>query len=201
MVLRLVTGPAGEPVSLDEAKAHLRVEIGDDDALITRLIAAARAAAEDFTGRAFVTQTWRLTLDRPPLRRSPWWDGVREGADTLPRANAIVLPRPPLQAVVKVETFDEAGDATVWDAANYVVDTEGARLVLRAGAAWPVPQRTSAGFAVTYTAGYGDQAEDVPSALRQGILAHVAALYEHRGDDRMPAQARALYAPFRMVAL
>ena len=68
MSLQLITPPALEPVTLDEAKAHLKVDTTDDDALIERLIAAARARAEWHTGRAFLTQSWILWLDCwPPL--------------------------------------------------------------------------------------------------------------------------------------
>ena len=39
-VLELATPPASEPVTLAEAKAHLRLEIDDDDALVAGLITA-----------------------------------------------------------------------------------------------------------------------------------------------------------------
>lgn len=45
---------AVEPVTLDEAKKHLRVEFNDDDALIEGLIVAARQWAEDFLNRSLV---------------------------------------------------------------------------------------------------------------------------------------------------
>lgn len=50
MPLQLLTPPTAEPVSLVEAKLHLRVDFNDDDALITSLITAARQAAETITG-------------------------------------------------------------------------------------------------------------------------------------------------------
>ncbi|MBV9418770.1 MAG: phage head-tail connector protein, partial [Alphaproteobacteria bacterium] len=39
MSLQLTTPPATEPITLAEAKTHLKVDTTDDDALITRLIA------------------------------------------------------------------------------------------------------------------------------------------------------------------
>ncbi|MDR1943975.1 MAG: head-tail connector protein [Synergistaceae bacterium] len=46
-----------EPISLSEAKKHLRVEFGDDDELIQGLIAAAREYAEGFMNRSLVAKT------------------------------------------------------------------------------------------------------------------------------------------------
>jgi len=55
----LLAGPAVEPVTLEETKAHLRVEFADDDALIAGLIKAARDCAESATNRKLITQPWR----------------------------------------------------------------------------------------------------------------------------------------------
>jgi len=66
MSLQLLSPPAIEPVTLSDAKLHLKVDVADDDALITRLLAAARARAEWHTGRAFITQSWIQWIDRWP---------------------------------------------------------------------------------------------------------------------------------------
>jgi len=52
MGLKVVSPPAVEPVTLDEAKAHLRVTIADDDGYIALLIPAARERVELFLRRA-----------------------------------------------------------------------------------------------------------------------------------------------------
>jgi uncharacterized phiE125 gp8 family phage protein len=161
MSLQLNTPPAAEPVSLDQARAWLRVESGgDEDALIVSLIPAARARAEWHTGRAFVTQAWTLWLDRS--------DGVIE------------IPLPPLQSVASVTLYDAAGTPTVLDSSVYSV--AGQRVIL---ARAPTNIRAVHGIAVTFIAGYGDAA-DVPPAIAQAILQIVSALYDHRGNDTAP---------------
>ncbi len=62
----LIAGPGEEPVTLAEAKAWCRIDSTDDDALLAALITAARLQVESATGRALVTQSWRLTLRHAP---------------------------------------------------------------------------------------------------------------------------------------
>lgn len=183
MPLQLNTPPAIEPVTLDEAKAHLKVDASDDDALITSLIAAARARAEWHTGRAFVTQGWTLWLDAWPC--------------------AIGVPLPPLQAVTSITAYALNDAATVLDAATYQVDTASARIALKANASPPVNLRGVNAIAIAFTAGYGDAATDVPAPIRQAILALIADLYANRGDanTEVSSSALALLAPYRMVKL
>jgi uncharacterized phiE125 gp8 family phage protein len=178
--------PAAEPVTLAEAKAHLRVDLSDDDAMIARLIAAAREWVEAATGRALITQAWRMTLDA--------W----------PQDDAVALIRPPVQAVTAVRIFSAAGVASLWDGANYAVGfgAEPQRLV-RLSPQWPEPGRAQTGIEIDMTCGYGATGADVPAALRQAVLSKVAQLYERRGEESGgdPSEALRLIAPFRTVRL
>ena len=184
MSLSLTTPPAVEPVTLDDAKAHLKVDTTDDDALITSLISAARARAEWHTGHAFVTQSWTLWLDG--------WPGIIE------------IPLPPLQSVASVTAYALDDSATVLDAATYQVDTASspARLTLKPNTSPPVNLRRINAVAIAFTAGYGE-AGDAPAPVRQAILAMVASLYTNRGDEpaETPQEALALLAPYRVVKL
>jgi len=164
--LRLVRteDPASEPVTLEEAKSHLRVDASDDDTLIEGLITAARQYYEDVTRRALITQTWRLSLDR--------WPGGSE----------ILLPRAPLQSVTSVVYTDSDGTATTWSSDEYAVDadSEPGRVVLGYGYSWPsATLRTSLPIQITYEAGYGD-ADDVPEKIKQAIKLLVGHWYENR---------------------
>lgn len=180
MSLQLNTPPAAEPVTLDQAKAWLRVESGtDEDALIAALIPAARARAEWNTGRAFITQAWTLWLDRAAL--------------------CIDIPLPPLQSVASVTLYAPDGTAAVLDAGAYTVDLAGSRVLLHG---MPQNLRAVNAVAIAFTAGYG-AAGDVPGAIGQAILQIVSALYEHRGGDAVPTpdNALALLAPYRSIKL
>lgn len=183
MPLTLTTPPAIEPVTLAEAKAHLKLDTDADDALITTLIAAARARAEWHTGRALITQSWTLWLDAWP--------------------QVIALPLPPLQAVTSVTTYGRDGAAHVLDASTYFVDTIAGRIALKDGHAPPTDLRRLNAVAVAFTAGYGSAAADVPAPLREAILELITFLYEHRGEAPadLPLECLALLAPYRMLKL
>lgn len=215
MALVLVAGPAAEPVSRAEAKLHLKVETTEEDSLIDALIVAARQACEAVTGLALITQTWRLFLDGFPGNEEVWWDGARDGARSANRAEALVIPRPPLIAIVHVKVYDQNDAATVMEASDYQVDSASrpGRVLLRDHAQWPaVSLRPANGVEIEFQAGFGASANAVPAQLRQGILQHVAHLYAHRGDqlDRdgravetvaLPLPVSALYRPYRLLSV
>jgi uncharacterized phiE125 gp8 family phage protein len=212
--LTRITQPSSEPITLSDAKTHLRVTITDDDTLIANLITAARIACEEFTARALITQGWRLWLDTFPGDGLAWWDGTRQGANTqLTVKRSIAIPRAPLQGISAVTVYADDDSSTVFSPSLYFVDTaaEPGRLALRNNASWPIAQRRTNGISIDFTAGYGT-ASNVPQSLKQGMLAHIGQLYEHRGDGlrfygdsnsvkSLPEIVQALYLPFRIQRL
>lgn len=177
--------PDIEPVESEEAMAYLRIDNEEDYDLVDGMIVTAREACEAYTGRALISQEWTLWLDGPyppPV---------------------VALPRAPLIEVVEVARHDETGTAHPLDPAAYFVDTAGepGRLVLRV--AVPAGRAVNA-LSVRFRAGYGENRSAVPRALRQGMLAHIAALYEARGDTpspALPALTEGLYRPFRLLRI
>ena len=93
MTLTRIAAPVAEPVTLSEAKAHLRVSDTAEDTLITGLIKAAREEVEETTGLALITQDWRLYLD--------CW----------PPSGIVRLRRNPVQSVIQVTVYDGSGNA------------------------------------------------------------------------------------------
>jgi uncharacterized phiE125 gp8 family phage protein len=187
----LLSGPAVEPVTLDEAKAYLRVEHDDDDDVISALIAGARVHVEAQTRRALITQSWRLIRDS-------WPDNGR----------ITILPAP-LRLLLAARIYRLDGSTLALDTTAFVADLAAAPAVLSFTAgAMPAPGRVIAGIEIDVETGYGNTPADVPEDLRQAIRILVAHWYENRGLIAtgagvavLPMTAAALLAPYRVLSL
>jgi uncharacterized phiE125 gp8 family phage protein len=191
MALVLTAAPAAEPISLAEAKAQLRIDADDEDALLTALIVAARMFVEKTLGLALITQGWSYFLD--------FW----------PRSSCVTLPILPMQTVGAVMLHDAGGGSTALEASDYAVDvlSAPARLVLK-GASLSVVARELNAFEIAFTAGYGDAATDVPAPIRHALTLLVAHWFERRepvvlgvGAQEVPMTIAGLLLPYRRVRL
>lgn len=179
------TEPALEPVTLADAKAHAIIDdsVGtEDDDLITSFIVAARLHVEKTTGKALITRTMTMVLDR--------WSATA-GSPYAP-GGTLEIKRGPFQSVTKVETINEDGDATVWAADNYYSNPNNGRGVLcpKGQSYFPTPTRAVGGIRVEFTAGYGGAESDVPESLTLAIKMLVAHWYEHREAVAVDKDAR-----------
>lgn len=156
-------GPSLEPITLADAKSHLKVDVTDDDSYITSLITVARTTAEQRTARTFNTSTWVYTLDSFP--------------------DAIQVPRPNLLTVTSLQYIDANGTLQTWNSTNYIVDTasEPGYVVPAYGVAWPATQARINTVILTYTAGYGPTAADVPLPLIHWMKLALTDMYLKRG--------------------
>lgn len=198
--ITLVTAPSVEPVSLKDAKAHLRIDADKDeeDKLVLATITAARRFAESYCSRSLVQQTFDLKLD------------------CFPSAGVIDVPRPPLVSVTSIVYVDGGGATQTLSASAYQVDaaSEPGRIYPAWGYWWPVVQygrlnaitiRCVAGYAPSGTS--TDYTENIPGEIKSALLMLVGHLYEHResvsdqiraiSEQEVPLGMRWLLAPYR----
>lgn len=193
MSLKRLSGPASEPVSLDEVKLYLRVDTDAEDATITLLISAARELFERETGRALIMQDWEWTLDCWP---EPGFDARR----------VVEFPLGPVAEITEIVVKDGAGGETDVPETDYIADLARGRLTEKTPSLWPRPGAAAAGIRVAFTAGFGDSGEDVPADIRGVLLALIAEGYEHRAPSEgaaaeMAPRVAQLLAPYRKVRL
>ena len=165
MTLAVTTEPAIEPISLDEAKAHLRVDHSEEDLLIERLVTAARRTVERWEWRTHYTTTYTLYLDAFDTE-----DGI------------IYLPRPPLQSITSVKYYDPDDTLQTWASSNYEVDTSmhPGRLRPVSTVTWPTTDDRLNAVEIEYVAGYTTAAL-VPANTRAAILLLVDHYFNNRG--------------------
>ncbi len=166
--MRVMIPPPAEPLSLKEAKKHLRVEHDEEDALIQSLIRAAREYCENFQRRAYILQTFELYLDS--FQRQ------------------IQLPRPPLLSVEAILYRDENGVQHTLSPDVYIVDpaTEPGRIFIKTAPkvalfpASPVTIRFVAGYEPVTTDENTDYAARVPEAVKHAMRMLIGHWYENR---------------------
>ena len=197
--LVVVTPPASEPLTLDEAKLHLRVTTDDDDDHISRCISAARQHAEVFLNRALLTTTFRLRADSfPDLPNATlkYFTPTYSVESYLARAislmsGPIYVPRPPFQSVVSFTFVDPNGvtqNLPVFDGNfptdqtyAYVLDSdaEPARIAPAYQLPWPVTLAQQGVVNLTWKAGYTSVAL-IPQTIMQAMLMLISHFYENR---------------------
>jgi len=190
MALVLTSGPALEPVTLAEAKAHLRVDSSAEDTLIASLIVTSRLHVEAALGLALITQSWSYFIDA-------WPPGAY-----------VALPLRPIQSVAAVKLYAADESVEVLPAETWLLDGAGLppRLVRRTALAWPPPRRPANGIEIALVAGFGDAAADVPAPIRQAVLLLLAHWYEHRepveigaAGAPVPPMVSELLRPYRSI--
>ena len=186
MVAILVNAAEAEPVTLEEAKAHARIDASHEDEKVAALISAARGEVENRTGRALMPQNWRIVRDAVPL------------------GGVIRLAPAPVISVDAVTVYGGDGSPNVVSPDDYQADivSSPGRLQLGSGRFWGA--RAMNGIEVDLTCGYAS-AEAVPAPLKQAILMLVAYWFEQREAGALGAIAgpvdrgvAALVAPYRM---
>ena len=166
METTLKTAPAAEPISLDEAKRHVRIDIDetDHDDYLHDLITVAREQVEMITWRKLITQTWYGYLQD--------WPGGKY----------IELPFGKLQSVTAIKYTDVDGDESTWSSDEYIVGTDyqKGRVTLADGYTWPTEVLyPSNPIEIEFVCGYG-LAVSVPAQIKHAMKMIVSELFENR---------------------
>lgn len=185
MALFRTAGPEPEPISLADAKTHLRVDHDAEDGLIAGLIAMAREVTEKRCGVVLGLQNWRLTVD------------------DISRSAPVTLALYPVRAIDAVTVYDEFGVARALATEDYRLGKagRGASLTFET-----LPARSDMENGVEIDIAAGFDANDIPAPLRHAMMLLIGQGYETRGGFSASEQPVAvpqgydvLVQPFRLL--
>lgn len=184
MGYKVTVQPAEEPITLAEAKAHLRVEFSTEDSLITSLIVAARQIVEQYTGIGLISQT------------------ITEYYDTFPiyYPKFIRLSVGNVVSVTTLKYYDTGGTLQTWSTDNYVLDATiyPARIGRKENITYPQVLNELNAVEVTYIVGWSS-ASEVPELIKSAMYLILADLYENREDRKraLPQASQMILQPYK----
>lgn len=187
--LTLVTGPAATPISLPEAKAHLRVDDNDSDVYINQCIDRAVAAVDgpNGIGRCLMSQSWLLALDRFP-------------------ETEFTIPLGPVQSITSIKYLDPSGIEQTLSAGNYWPSLNKNPVTIHPGygLAWPFYRLMPGSVKVEFIA--GTTVDKVPADIKAALLLLVGHYFFSReavvvGDalrvNELPMGVEAILSRYR----
>lgn len=175
-----------DPVTLDEAKQHLRITHSDEDAYIASLLIAAYQVAQDFCQCIIPLQTFEGKIDRFPCE--------------------IRLPRDPVVSVESIKYFDTSGVETTLDPSAYHLSKSPLKSTIKPAynTSWPDTQSGFDKVTIAFTAGYAEPPENMKAAIKLII----GELYMNREQSivgtivaRVPLSAEYLLSPFKSYSV
>ncbi len=183
MALKIVTEPDGEPITLEDIKSQLRLDIDDDDRWLRQRIKAARQFIEGQTRRRLRQCTYDYYIDYG----YPFYDGY-------PR---IDLPVNPVQSVTSIKYETGASPMPTLAADQYqVVDRNyGSFIVPAYGVTWPSVRNVPNALIVRFVAGDND-------AIPEPLVTAMAMLVAHWYENRQAVEAKEMVpVPFGVEAM
>lgn len=169
------TAPAVLAVTLDQAKAALRIDGTDMDALITLWVKGIIANLEHEVGQCMMEQTWEVRLAGFP--GIPCWTV----GQAMPRlvSDEISLPHP-VMGVTSVRYIDQDGNQQTLAPSAYRLNKSryGSTLSPTRGASWPATAEDDAAVVVVLQCGYGSTSDATPENVQLYILAKLAEQFD-----------------------
>jgi uncharacterized phiE125 gp8 family phage protein len=168
MTSRIIVPPEGLAISLETARASLRLDDDSQDVLIKAWVRGITGFAENYLQRALITQTRRVTLDGFP--------------------DSIQLDGSPVQAIVSIQFYDVDNILRTLDPADYLLDnvSEPGYVVPDIDCAWPEAYDRVNAVMVDYLCGYGDSEASVPDQIKLYVLAKLAEQFDSSARTEKP---------------
>lgn len=172
--LHIKTEPLVEVLSLDEIKSYLRINSNEDDDLLNNLQIAVRKTAESYTSKAFVQQEWEVVFDDLGSEK-------------------IILPITPIISLLSIKYLDKNDNEIIINESDYYLCKIQSVVTLKG---------TYKKIIVNYIAGYSSDSSNVPSSIKQGMLNHIAFIYDGKGSpDKLPFDTKILYSSFKKIRI
>jgi uncharacterized phiE125 gp8 family phage protein len=178
----IITAPATEPITLAEAKVHLRVTNTIEDALITALIVAARQWVENYSWRPLITQTLQANYDYNDLINM--------------YGTEFLINKFPVTSITSIKYIDQTGTEQTISSGDYDTDLISpiARVKL---ASKPNTKDVMNALKIRFVAGYANAAA-VPQIYKQAMYLIIGHMY----DNKSEVQSQALSEiPFGVYSL
>ena len=196
--LTTVTAYTALPVTDNDVKIALRIPTSDSthDTLIGTCRSAATKIVMELTQRTLTQETLKLGLDAYPYGYGFYDD------NSLPNTEGLTVT-----SVTHVKTYDDDDTATTVASSKYYVDLQSPipRVILRTGETWDNLLRVANAIEVTYVAGYGTAASDVPQPLKTAITSLAVHYFENpepllKGESatRVSGVIESLLRPYRV---
>jgi len=161
---QVITPASTYPVSLTEAKSHLKVDTTADDTYITSIIKAATQLSEEYTNRFFIDTVIDQTCSD--------------------FAQLQTLFKSKVSAVAHVKYYDSDNSLQTLSATIYdtQLQYEPSQIQLADDKSFPEITKRNDAVVARYTVGYGSAASDVPEIIKQAILLTIGNFYQNRNS-------------------
>jgi uncharacterized phiE125 gp8 family phage protein len=159
---KVVTPATSNPITLTEAKTHLKVDTTADDTFITNLIKSATSSAQEYTNRFFIATTIQQVGDK--------WEDISN------------LLKSPVASVTNIKYVDTSGSLQTLNTNVYFVDdvNKPARIGLKPNQSFPeIIDRLNA-VQVNYVVGIAAGPDEVDEGIRQALLLTIGNWYQNR---------------------
>lgn len=183
-MLSLVTDASVEPVTLADMKEFMKVDLSDENDIITSMIKSARISIENYCGIGLTTKTYDYYFDEV--------------------SDVIKLPLPPLQSVTTFVYNDLTYSETEISSDYYKVfsfDRNEGEIIKLPTYTYPSDIPSYRAFRVRFVNGYGDDATDVPSTIVEALKLTVSHWFENRESQSLPPEAIRLIQQYKVYKI